>query len=317
MPRPTSLPQSYPASSLNFSHLQCSASPPTAQSAAAIRTTRAPARFPQTCSRPHRSTPAPTLPSAPASKPAAPAHRALRCLWSRYPHRRWSPAATANPQTPSPPNLSPAFLAPASSTPNGTALKPAAPPRVSLPTAKQSPPRVSPRRHCLKLLSGPANSDSPPNTLHVPPRACRHPPPPPAKPPGSQPSLPRPPEPLPACTSRASGPAAPHPQTSANPPPPAPNPRPYCAPPQNPAANLFPQPPETPPPNRSKSPAGYWRSASIPLRCLQNIFSKSKIPAPHPLRQTRHALRSISPPVLFPFPGIAKPVPEKQTPLFP
>src|SRR5207237_9519466 len=73
----------------------------------------------------------------------------------------------------------------------------------------------------------------------------------------------------------------------------------------------------TSPPSMSKSPAAYSRSASNPLPSLRSTFSISKIPAPGPLLRTRLALRHTSPPVLFPFPGIAKPVPEKQTPLFP
>src|SRR5258707_9556292 len=122
---------------------------------------------------------------------------------------------------------------------------------------------------------------------------------------------------LPACTTRVCAPIALHRRISANPPPPAPNTLPSCVPRHNQGAILAPQPRETPPPSRSESQAACSQSASILLRCLQSTFSRWGIPAHGPLPRKRHAPLRISPPVLFPFPGIAKPVPEKQTLLFP
>ena len=144
-----------------------------------------------------------------------------------------------------------------------------------------------------------------------------HPPLPRVTIPKSRPSRRRPQAPLPACTFRAFLPVVPHPRTSANPPQPKPNTRPNCGRPQSPAAILFRPPRETPPQSKSKSQAAYSPSVSILLRCLRSTFLRWKIPVPGPLRQTRPARRRRSPPVLFPFPGIAKPGPEKQMRLFP
>src|ERR1700756_4082894 len=198
-----------------------------------------------------------------------------------------------------------------------TAQKPAASLRASLPVDSRSRPLSSPHRRDQKSQSAPGNSCLRARTLRDPRHAYMHPPPPQATDPKLPPSHRYPRAPLPACTFRAYAPIAPHPKMSANQPPPAPNTRPNCAPPQNPGAIPVPPPRETPPPSSSKSQVGCSRSASILLPCLRSTFSKWRIPAPGPLLQTRLAPRRTSPPVLCPFPGISKLVPEKQKLLFP